>query len=54
MHIVSVFLLCLQDKIQEDKEEQLNFILPGCLIPYQKEIKRLFEVVGDTPGYGKK
>ena len=29
MHIVSVFLLCLQDKIQEDKEEQLNFILPG-------------------------
>ena len=42
MHIVSVFLLCLQDKIQEDKEEQLNFILPGCLIPFQKEIKRLF------------
>ena len=42
MHIVSVFLLCLQDKIQENKEDQLNFILPGCLIPFQKEIKRLF------------
>ena len=39
MHIVSVFLLCLQDDNQED---QLNFILPVCLIPFQKEIKRLF------------
>ena len=42
MHIVSVFLLCLQDKIQEDREEQLNFILLGCLIPFQKEINSLF------------
>ena len=31
-----------QAPIPEDREEQLNLILPGCLLPYQKEINKLF------------
>ena len=42
MYLVSVFLLLSQDEIQGDKEEQLNFNLLGCLIPFQKEINSLF------------
>ena len=42
--IVLFLFFCFwpQDKTQEDKDEQLNFILLGCLIPFQKEINSLF------------
>ena len=36
------FSVWAQDQIQEDKEEQLNIILPGCLLPFHKEINSLF------------
>ena len=36
------FFICSQGTILEETEDQLNFILPGCLLPYQKEIKNLF------------
>ena len=39
---VSVFMFFSQAPVPEDSEEQLNLILPGCLLPYQKEIKKLF------------
>ena len=32
----------IQDSKPENNEEQLNLILLGCLLPYQKEIKQLF------------
>ena len=38
------FFVSLQVQIQEDKEDQLNFILPGCLLPFQKEIISLLFV----------
>ena len=47
-NIETLFCFCfsvlLQVQIQEDKEDQLNFILPGCLLPFQKEINSLFFV----------
>ena len=36
------FIFCSQAIIPEETEDQLNLILPGCLLPYQKEIKILF------------
>ena len=39
---VSVFMFFVHAPIPEDSEEQLNLVLPGCLLPYQKEIKKLF------------
>ena len=38
---VFLFLFLSQAPAPEVIEEQLNLILPGCLLPYQKEIKRL-------------
>ena len=39
---VSVFMFFSQAPVPEVNEEQLNLILPGCLLPYQEEIKKLF------------
>ena len=32
----------IQDSKPESNEEQLDLIIPGCLLPYQKDIKQLF------------
>ena len=39
---VSVYLFFLQASKPEKSGEQLNLILPDCLLPYQKEITKVF------------
>ena len=38
------FCFCLQISILEQKEQQLNFILPRCLFPKKCEISRIFAI----------